>query len=105
MPVLDGLEVQTVLHRNGPMNPRLAVRVIEQAAAALEAAHEAGLVHTDFRPSNLFVVAGEFVYLIDFGVAAHTPVVPLPGQALVEHPPPMSSFPPMWRSTPLPTCT
>ena len=75
MPVLDGLDVQTVLRRDGPMNPRLAVRVIQQAAAALEAAHEAGLVHTDVRPSNLFVVGGEFVYLIDFGVAAHTPAV------------------------------
>ena len=57
------------------MSPGLAVRVIEQAAAALEAAHEAGLVHTDVRPSNLFLVGGEFVYLIDFGVAAHTPAV------------------------------
>ncbi len=69
MPVLDGLDVQTVLRRDGPMNPRLAVRVVEQAAAALEAAHEAGLVHSDVRPSNLFLVGGEFAYLIDFGVA------------------------------------
>ncbi len=75
MPVLDGVDVRTVLHRDGPMSPRLAVGVIEQAAAALEAAHEAGLVHTDVRPSNLFVVGGEFAYLVDFGVAAHPPAV------------------------------
>jgi serine/threonine protein kinase len=73
MPVLDGIDAQKLLRRDGPMSPRLAVRVIEQAATALAAAHESGLVHGDVRPSNLFVVGGEFVYLLDFGVAAHAP--------------------------------
>lgn len=71
MPVVDGIDLQDMLRRDGPMSPELAVRVIEQAAAALEAAHTSGLVHSDVKPSNLFVVGGEFVYLIDFGVAAH----------------------------------
>jgi serine/threonine protein kinase/sugar lactone lactonase YvrE len=73
MPVLDGIDAQSLLRRDGPMSPRLAVRVIEQAATALAAAHESGLVHGDVRPSNLFVVGGEFVYLVEFGVAAHAP--------------------------------
>lgn len=71
MPVVDGIDLQDMLRRDGPMSPELAVRVIEQAAAGLEAAHTSGLVHSDVKPSNLFVVGGEFVYLIDFGVAAH----------------------------------
>jgi serine/threonine protein kinase len=76
MPVLDGLDAQTLLRRDGPMSPRLAVRVIEQAATALAAAHESGLVHGDVKPSNLFVVGGEFVYLVDFGVGAHAAAHP-----------------------------
>ncbi len=72
MPVVDGIDLQTMLQRDGPMSPTLAVRVIEQAAAALEAAHTSGLMHGDVNPSNIFVVGGEFVYLLDFGVATHT---------------------------------
>ncbi|WP_156297170.1 serine/threonine-protein kinase PknD [Mycobacterium paragordonae] len=69
MPVVDGIDLQTLLHRDGPMSPKLAVRVIEQAAAALEAGHSCGLTHGDVSPPNIFVVGGEFVYLLDFGAA------------------------------------
>ncbi len=71
MPVVpDGIIVQDLLSRDGPMHPTVAVRVIVQAAAALEAAHVSGLIHGDVKSSNL-LVGGAFVYLIDFGVAAH----------------------------------
>ena len=52
MPVIDGIDVHSLLKRDGPMTPQRAVRVIEQLAAALDAAHEAGLVHRDVKPSN-----------------------------------------------------
>ena len=68
MPIIDGIDVNTVLRRDGQMSPLKAVRVVEQAAAALDAAHKAGLVHRDVKPSNLLMVADEFVYLIDFGL-------------------------------------
>jgi serine/threonine protein kinase len=68
MPVVDGVDVHTVLDRDGPMRPQMAVRVVEQVAAALDSAHKAGLVHRDVKPSNLLMVDGEFVYLIDFGL-------------------------------------
>jgi serine/threonine-protein kinase len=69
MPVIDGIDVAGLLKRDGPMSPRLAVRVIEQLASALGAAHEHGLVHRDVKPSNALMTSHEFVYLIDFGVA------------------------------------
>ncbi len=73
MPLVDGIDVHTLLERDGPMSPMLAVRVVEQAATALDAAHRSGLVHRDVKPSNLMMVdGGEFVYLIDFGIAADT---------------------------------
>ena len=69
MPVIKGTDLQTLLGRDGPMATERAVRVIEQLAAALDAAHEASLVHRDVKPSNALVTAQDFVYLIDFGIA------------------------------------
>ncbi len=69
MPVIKGTDLQTLLARDGPMPTERAVRMIEQLAAALDAAHEASLVHRDVKPSNALVTAQDFVYLIDFGIA------------------------------------
>lgn len=69
MPIVEGVDVQTLLRRDGPMNPPQAVRVIEQLAAALNAAHRNGLVHRDVKPSNALMTSDGHVYLIDFGIA------------------------------------
>ena len=69
MPVVEGNDVHELLQRDGPMSPQRAVRVIEQLAAALDAAHAVGLVHRDIKPSNALVTGRDFVYLIDFGLA------------------------------------
>ncbi len=44
MPIIDGIDVHSLLQREGPMTPQRAVHVIEQLAAALDAAHAGGLV-------------------------------------------------------------
>ncbi|WP_205874268.1 serine/threonine-protein kinase [Mycobacterium camsae] len=69
MPVIEGVDVQTLLARQGPMDPARAVRVIQQLAAALSVAHRNRLVHRDVKPSNALLTADEHVYLIDFGIA------------------------------------
>src|SRR4051794_12692849 len=56
----------------GPFTPERAVRIVEQVASALESAHSVGLVHRDVKPSNIFLAARDFVYLIDFGIARTT---------------------------------
>jgi serine/threonine protein kinase len=75
MRLVEGIDLETLLQRDGPLAPTRAVAVIEQVAGALDAAHRDGLVHRDVKPSNVLIDdAGgrDFVYLIDFGIARHT---------------------------------
>ncbi|GAA4536715.1 serine/threonine-protein kinase PknH/PknJ [Mycobacterium paraffinicum] len=70
MRFIDGRDVGTVLSRTGPLPPPRAVAIVEQVAAALDAAHRAGVVHRDIKPENILLTEGDFAYLVDFGIAA-----------------------------------
>jgi serine/threonine protein kinase len=70
MRLIDGQDLATVLSEaDKPLSPERSVKVVEQVAAALDAAHAVGLVHRDVKPSNIFLADRDFVYLIDFGIA------------------------------------
>ncbi|MFE3292730.1 serine/threonine-protein kinase [Rhodococcus sp. NPDC059234] len=69
MRLIEGADVRSILSRYGPMPVAVAVSVVDQVAAALDAAHADGLVHRDVKPSNILVSARNFAYLIDFGIA------------------------------------
>jgi serine/threonine-protein kinase len=68
MRLVEGRDLQEVLSE-GPLEPARAVRIIEQVAKALQAAHKIGLVHRDVKPSNVLLDQEDFAYLIDFGIA------------------------------------
>ena len=68
MRLIEGRDLQTVL-AEGPLDPERAVRIVEQVARALHAAHKVGLIHRDIKPSNVLIDADDFAYLIDFGIA------------------------------------
>jgi serine/threonine-protein kinase len=68
MRLIEGQDLATMIG-DRPLSPPRAVTIIEQIASALNAAHRAGLVHRDVKPSNILVVEDDFAYLIDFGIA------------------------------------
>ena len=69
MRFVEGGDLSSMLKRDGPLPPDRAVRLIEQVASALDAAHGQGLVHRDVKPGNILIGPNEHIYLSDFGVA------------------------------------
>jgi tetratricopeptide (TPR) repeat protein len=65
---IDGLTVKQWLLKEQP-HWRQILEVFQQAVEGLAAAHEAGVVHRDFKPSNVMVGKDGRVRVLDFGVA------------------------------------
>jgi predicted Ser/Thr protein kinase len=66
---LAGGSLADRLRDEGAQPPARALAWLEQAAAALDAAHAAGVVHRDVKPANLLLDESDHVYVADFGIA------------------------------------
>lgn len=68
---MEFVEGETVRHllRTGPLPVKKALDVAAQTAAALAAAHAAGIVHRDIKPENIMVRPDGYVKVLDFGLA------------------------------------
>jgi serine/threonine-protein kinase len=68
MELADGSSLEAAL-ATGALDARRSMDVLAQAAAGLQAAHAAGLIHRDVKPANLLLTSGGTVKITDFGIA------------------------------------
>jgi len=69
MELVRGRTLRDVIAERGPLGPHEAARLVAQIAAALDAAHEAGVIHCDVKPANVIVDQQGTAKLTDFGIA------------------------------------
>ena len=69
MEYIDGVDMATLIERDGPMPSAKAVEVLRQVLEGLGAAHEQGILHRDLKPSNLMIDTGGRARITDFGLA------------------------------------
>ncbi|GAB6986326.1 serine/threonine-protein kinase [Nocardioides pyridinolyticus] len=69
MEYVEGATLAALVQRDGALTPDRAAPILRQAADALAAAHAAGIVHRDVKPSNILVAPDGQVKLSDFGIA------------------------------------
>jgi len=76
MEFLHGRPLQALVQAGAPLPLQRVGPILLQCCSALQAAHDRGIVHRDFKPDNVFLVdqAGrtDFVKLVDFGIAKLT---------------------------------
>ncbi|WP_436970952.1 protein kinase domain-containing protein [Micromonospora coxensis] len=83
MEYVDGEPLVTWVRRAGRLDPASTMSVVAQAAAALHAAHTAGIVHRDVKPGNLLVKRDGTVVLVDFGIARSSTMASLTAAHMV----------------------
>jgi len=73
MEYLDGLDLQALVERFGPVKPERAVYILKQACGSLAEAHSRDIIHRDIKPSNIFLTRRgglyDYVKVLDFGLA------------------------------------
>ncbi|MBA2724652.1 MAG: serine/threonine-protein kinase [Actinobacteria bacterium] len=74
MQLIEGVDLKGLIEQQSPLDPKRVLSIFRQAADALDAAHESGLVHRDVKPQNILVIPRpndqelDQVFLTDFGL-------------------------------------
>ncbi|MBL0216143.1 MAG: serine/threonine protein kinase [Myxococcales bacterium] len=76
MEYLEGVELGSIIEREGAIDVARALRISTQICRALAAAHTQGIVHRDLKPENVFLITrdgtADVVKVLDFGIAKTT---------------------------------
>jgi serine/threonine-protein kinase len=76
MELLEGLDLETLVRRFGPVPPERAIHLLVQACDSLAEAHAVGLIHRDVKPANIVAchwgLKWDFVKVLDFGLVKAT---------------------------------
>ena len=73
MEYVPGIDLKSMIEREGALPSRTVAEIGEQVCAALSAAHGYGIIHRDVKPHNIMVQADGAVKLMDFGIARAGP--------------------------------
>jgi len=73
MEYLDGMDLQRIVEKFGPLPPERTVFILRQVCGSLAEAHSRDIIHRDLKPSNIFLTERgglhDFVKVLDFGLA------------------------------------
>jgi serine/threonine protein kinase len=76
MEYLEGVELGSVIEREGALDIARALRITGQICRALAAAHRESIIHRDLKPENIFLItrdgSPDVVKVLDFGIAKTT---------------------------------